>query len=62
MPNLPNPDQRGTTMKLDWWKYLPEQVQNGNEPLTDDDFWEAVAESRGCDPSEIADGDPEEWL
>jgi hypothetical protein len=49
-------------MKLDWWKYLPEQVQNGNEPLTDDDFWEAVAESRGCDPSEIADGDPEEWL
>lgn len=37
--------------------YLPE---DGN--FTEDELWEAVAESLGIDPSEIADGDLAEYL
>lgn len=48
--------------KLTWWDYLPEDVQNGSAMLTEDDFWEAMAEVQGCDVSEIADRDPLEFL
>lgn len=48
--------------KKTWWDYLPENVQNGSTMLTEDDFWEAIAEMKGLDVSEIADGDPIEYL
>lgn len=48
--------------KKDWYDYLPDSVQEGRAPLTEDDFWEAVAEANGLDYSEIADGDVAEWL
>jgi metal-dependent amidase/aminoacylase/carboxypeptidase family protein len=49
-------------MSYGWWKYLPEEVQEGKAPIVEEDFWDAVAEMLGCDPSEISDGDPTEWL
>lgn len=48
--------------KLTWWDYLPDDVQEGLAPLTEEDFWEAMAEARGCDVSEIGDRDPIEFL
>jgi len=48
--------------KLTWWDYLPEDVQAGLSPLTEEDFWEAQACVRECDVSEISDRDPIEFL
>ena len=44
-------------MKSSYVEYLPE---DGN--FTEDDLWEAVAESQGIDVNEIMDGDLAEWL
>ena len=44
-------------MKRSYVEYLPE---DGN--FTEDDLWEAVAESQGIDVHEIMDGDLAEWL
>jgi hypothetical protein len=44
-------------MKRSYVEYLPE---DGN--FTEDDLWEAVAESQGIDVNEIMDGDLAEWL
>ena len=43
-------------MSEPYWKYLPEGT------FTEDDLWEAIAEARGVDVSEIADGDLVEYL
>jgi hypothetical protein len=48
--------------KTTWWDYLPEDVLEGQAPLTEDDFWQAVADANGLDVSEIADGDVIEWM
>lgn len=48
--------------KLTWWEHLPEDIQEGTAPLTEDDFWQAVADANDLDVSEIADGDVIEWL
>lgn len=48
--------------KLTWWEHLPEDIQEGQAPLTEDDFWQAVADANDLDVSEIADGDVIEWL
>lgn len=48
--------------KTAWWDYLPEDVQEGQAPLTEDDFWQAVADANDLDVSEIADGDVFDWL
>jgi len=40
-----------------FYDYLPE---DGN--FTEEDLWEAIAESNGLDVSEIMDGDLVEWL
>lgn len=45
-----------------WWDYLSEEIQQGSVMLTEDDFWQAVADAFDLDISEIADGDPMEWL
>jgi len=42
---------------MSYYEYLPE---NGN--FTEDDLWEAIAESNGLDVSDIMDGDLAEWL
>ena len=44
-------------MKRSYVEYLPE---DGN--FTEDDLWEAVAESQGIDVNEIMDGDLAEWI
>jgi hypothetical protein len=44
-------------MKRSYNDYLPE---DGN--FTEDDLWEAIAESQGIDVNEIMDGDLAEWL
>ena len=44
-------------MKRSYVEYLPE---DGN--FTEDDLWEAIAESKGIDVNEIMDGDLAEWL
>lgn len=36
--------------------YLPDR------PFTEDELWDAIAESLGVDPSEIADGDLVDYL
>lgn len=41
----------------DWQDFV-----DWSQPLTEETFWEAVAEAKGCDVSEISDGDPIEWL
>jgi hypothetical protein len=38
-------------MNNPYWEYLPEGT------LTEEELWEAIAESKGVDVSEIADGD-----
>ena len=48
--------------KNDWYDFLPEDVQEGQAPLTEEDFWQAVADANDLDYSEIADGDVSEWL
>ena len=40
-----------------FYDYLPE---DGN--FTEDDLWEAIAESNGLDVSDIMDGDLAEWI
>ena len=40
-----------------YWDYLPE---DGN--FTEEELWEAIAESRGVDYSDIADGDLIDFL
>jgi len=58
MPTLnarQKPKQEVTDMS--YYEYLPE---NGN--FTEDDLWEAIAESNGLDVSDIMDGDLAEWL
>ena len=44
-------------MSEPYWKYLPE---DGN--FTEEELWEAIAESKGIDVNEIMDGDLAEWL
>lgn len=48
--------------KTTWFDHLPEAQQEGRAMITEEDFWEAVAEMTGLDYSEIADGDPVEWM
>jgi len=45
-----------------WHDCLPVAVRKGLVPMTEDIVWEAIAEYRGCDVSEIADGDLIEHL
>jgi hypothetical protein len=33
-----------------------------SQPLTEEDFWQAIADANDLEYSEIADGDPIEWL
>ena len=48
---------RRNEMSEPYWKYLPE---DGN--FTEEELWEAIAESKGIDVNEIMDGDLAEWL
>ena len=41
-----------------WIENLPEK----DAPITEEDVWEAIAESLGVDPNEIMDGDLAEFL
>jgi hypothetical protein len=53
---------QNTMSKKTWWNYLPEDIQKGKAPLTDEVFWQAVADANDLDVSEIADGDVFDWL
>lgn len=48
----------GTT----WQDHVDWDSVNRRGFMTDDDFWNAVAEAEGLDYWEIADGDPIDWL
>lgn len=45
-----------------WHDCLPVAVRKGLIPMTEEIVWEAIAEYKGCDASEIADGDLIEHL
>lgn len=45
-----------------WFDFLPQSVQNGKAPITEEDVWQAIADMNDLDYSEIADGDLFEWL
>ena len=45
-----------------WWDLLPSDIRSGKRLLTEDDAWQAIADFRECDVSEIADGDIIEFL
>ena len=47
---------RRNEMSEPYWKYLPEGT------FSEDELWEAIAESKGIDVNEIMDGDLAEWL
>ena len=42
---------------MTYYDYLPE-----NGDFTEEDLWDAIAESMGVDPSEIMDGDLVDFL
>jgi hypothetical protein len=44
-------------MSKPYWEYLPE---DGN--FSEEDLWEAIAESRGVDVNEIMDGDLVDYI
>ena len=44
--------ERGIKMSKPYWENLPE---DGN--FTEEDLWDAIADSLGVDSSEISDGD-----
>jgi hypothetical protein len=44
-------------MKRSYYDYLP-----SNGKFTEDELWDAIADSLGVDPSEIMDGDLVDYL
>ena len=49
--------ERGIKMSKPYWENLPE---DGN--FTEDDLWDAIAESLGMDSSEISDQDLVDYI
>ena len=47
---------------MNWMKYIDWDKVDKNGQLDETDFWEAVAEDLDLDYSEVADGDPLEFL
>lgn len=40
-----------------WHDHLPNAVRLGRAPMTEEDVWQAIADHKGVDVNEIADGD-----
>lgn len=50
------------TTNTAWQDHVDWEAVNRRGRLTEEDFWQAIADSHGLDYSEIADGDICEWL
>ena len=59
---MEDPNRERNVVEMDWMKYIDWDKVDKNGQLDETDFWEAVAEDLDLDYSEVADGDPLEFL